>query len=221
MSPLIHHNCRNRPILFAHHSFQALTLSTEQCRASSSFCDDAGGTLTHIDSRRNMPRMVDVTKKDESVREAVARTRVLLPLSVGAHLDTASGGQTGDFNSSKGPVFATSIIAGTMAVKSTSQLIPFCHPLPVTACDISIMEEAAALEGDLKSYRDTHRCVTVTCTVKVTGKTGVEMEALTGSSVAALCIYDMCKAVSHDIILADTRLLRKRGGKSGDVDVKA
>ncbi|KNC49933.1 molybdenum cofactor biosynthesis protein C [Thecamonas trahens ATCC 50062] len=104
---------------------------------------------------------------------------------------------------SKGPVFATAVIAGTMAVKRTSDLIPMCHPLPITGVelDIGIDVPASALR--------------IVCTVRVDGKTGVEMEALTGASAAALTVYDMTKALSHDIVIADTRLLAKDGGKSG------
>ena len=104
------------------------------------------------------------------------------------------------FNTSKGPVFQTAIIAGTMAAKRTHELIPFCHPLGIENCKLAI-----DMEGDDAVVR---------CTVSVHHKTGVEMEALTGASVAALTIYDMCKALSHDIVIAETRLFEKRGGKS-------
>lgn len=101
----------------------------------------------------------------------------------------------------KGPIFATAIVAGVMGAKRTSELIPFCHPLPIDSCKIDI------------SVRDKN-VVDVRCTVKVNHKTGVEMEALTGASVAALCIYDMCKALSHRIVVRETRLVEKTGGKS-------
>jgi cyclic pyranopterin phosphate synthase len=104
------------------------------------------------------------------------------------------------FNTSKGPVFQTAIIAGTMAAKRTHELIPFCHPLGIESCKLAI-----DMEGDEAVVR---------CTVSVHHKTGVEMEALTGASIAALTIYDMCKALSHDIVIAQTRLVEKRGGKS-------
>ena len=104
------------------------------------------------------------------------------------------------FNTSKGPVFQTAIIAGTMAAKRTHELIPFCHPLGIENCKVAI-----DMEGD---------DAVITCTVSVHHKTGVEMEALTGASVAALTIYDMCKALSHDIVIAETRLVEKHGGKS-------
>jgi cyclic pyranopterin phosphate synthase len=98
-------------------------------------------------------------------------------------------------------VFQTAIIAGTMAAKRTHELIPFCHPLALSGCHIHIATDAA---GD----------VVIEAEVRVTGPTGVEMEALTAASVAALTVYDMCKALSHDIVIADLRLLAKSGGKS-------
>jgi cyclic pyranopterin phosphate synthase len=104
-------------------------------------------------------------------------------------------------HSSKGPIFDTAIVAGVMGAKRTHDLIPFCHPLGIENCHIAI-----ELEGD---------CAVIRCTVSVHHKTGVEMEALTGASVAALTIYDMCKALSHDIVISDMRLVSKAGGKSG------
>jgi cyclic pyranopterin phosphate synthase len=102
--------------------------------------------------------------------------------------------------SAKGPIFDTAIIAGVMGAKRTHELIPFCHPLGIENCRITI-----ELEGDAALIR---------CAVSVHHKTGVEMEALTGASIAALTIYDMCKALSHDIVIGDTRLVAKEGGKS-------
>ena len=102
--------------------------------------------------------------------------------------------------SSKGPIFDTAIIAGVMGAKRTHELIPFCHPLGIENCRIEI-----DLEGDAALIR---------CTVGVHHKTGVEMEALTGASIAALTVYDMCKALSHDIVISDLRLIAKDGGKS-------
>ena len=137
--------------------------------------------------------MVDVGGKDVTVREACARTVVVLPNEVLAALD-------GDeIRSKKGPVFATAIIAGVMAAKKTHELIPFCHPLGLDVCDVAI-----ALDGN--------RAV-IDCRCKVAHKTGVEMEALTGASIAALTVYDMCKALSHDIVIGETRLMMKTGGK--------
>ena len=148
--------------------------------------------LSHVDDK-NRPAMVDVSGKAVTAREAHARAVVVLPKEVLAALD-------GDeIQSKKGPVFATAIIAGAMAAKKTHELIPFCHPLGLDNCDVAI-----AIDGD--------RAV-IDCRCKVTHKTGVEMEALTGASVAALTVYDMCKALSHDIVISDTRLMMKTGGK--------
>ena len=148
--------------------------------------------LSHVDDK-NRPAMVDVSGKAVTSREAHARAVVVLPKEVLAALD-------GDeIQSKKGPVFATAIIAGVMAAKKTHELIPFCHPLGLDNCDVAI-----AIDGD--------RAV-IDCRCKVTHKTGVEMEALTGASVAALTVYDMCKALSHDIVIAETRLMMKTGGK--------
>jgi cyclic pyranopterin monophosphate synthase len=148
--------------------------------------------LSHIDEK-NRPTMVDVSTKNASDREAVARTIVSLPDAVSAAID-------GDeIHSKKGPVFATAIIAGVMAAKKTHELIPFCHPLGLENCKITISLNS----GD----------VVIECQCKVHHKTGVEMEALTGASVAALTVYDMCKALSHDIVISETRLIAKTGGK--------
>ncbi|MEE4161296.1 MAG: cyclic pyranopterin monophosphate synthase MoaC [Woeseiaceae bacterium] len=148
--------------------------------------------LTHVDSR-NRPAMVDVGDKAVTRREATARARVWLPPAVRAALD-------GDeINSKKGPVFATAIIAGVMAAKKTHELIPFCHPLGLDKCDVDIR-----VDGDE---------AIIDCTCRIEHKTGVEMEALTGASVAALTIYDMVKALSHDVVIRETRLLAKSGGK--------
>lgn len=148
--------------------------------------------LSHVDEK-NRPSMVDVGGKAVTTREAHARSIIVLPQEVLAALD-------GDeIQSKKGPVFATAIIAGVMAAKKTHELIPFCHPLGLDNCDVAI-----AIDGN--------RAV-IDCRCKVTHKTGVEMEALTGASVAALTVYDMCKALSHDIVIAETRLMMKTGGK--------
>lgn len=150
------------------------------------------GKLSHIDDA-NRPTMVDVTDKAVTEREATARAEVILPADV---LEQISGD---DIATKKGPVFATAIIAGVMAAKKTHDLIPFCHPLGLTSCkiDINVVDNRAVID----------------CRCKVTHKTGVEMEALTGASVAALTVYDMLKAVSHDIVITDTRLMAKSGGK--------
>lgn len=160
----------------------------------------ASRRLTHVDAS-SQPRMVDVGAKVATAREAVARSVVVAPAAVMNLLEA------GEIHGPKGPVFQTAIIAGTQAVKRTSELIPFCHPLPIEKCRIHITVNAA-------------REIVIDCTVGVHHKTGVEMEALVGASVAALTIYDMCKALSHEIRIRDTRLLRKRGGKR-DVDVSS
>jgi cyclic pyranopterin phosphate synthase len=150
------------------------------------------GKLSHVDER-NRPTMVDVSDKVATDREAHARAIVKLPAEVVAALD-------GDeITTKKGPVFATAIIAGVMAAKKTHELIPFCHPLGLEKCKITI---------DVTGQQ-----AVVDCRCKVHHKTGVEMEALTGTSIAALTIYDMCKAISHDIVIGETRLISKTGGK--------
>ena len=150
-------------------------------------------TLTHVDDQ-GRPTMVDVGTKTVTARTATAEARVRLPDDVARTL-----AETG-YATKKGPVFATAIIAGTMAAKRTHDLIPFCHPLGLEKCRIDI--EGA---GNL---------IVIRCEVGVHHKTGVEMEALTGASVAALTVYDMCKALSHDIVIESTRLIEKRVGKS-------
>jgi cyclic pyranopterin phosphate synthase len=148
--------------------------------------------LSHIDER-NQPTMVDVSDKTATRRTAHARTVMHLPAEVVAELD-------GDeISTKKGPVFATAIIAGIMAAKRTHELIPFCHPLGLENCKITIDVSGSDAVID--------------CHCKVHHKTGVEMEALTGASVAALTVYDMCKALSHDIVIGETRLIAKTGGK--------
>jgi len=138
--------------------------------------------------------MVDVSAKEESQRVAIAESRVYLPLPVRERI------LDGQLTSPKGPVFQTAIITGVMAVKKTPELIPFCHTLPIDGCSVTCQ---------LKEEE-----VIIRCEVKTTGKTGVEMEALTGASAAALAIYDMCKALSHEIEIRSTRLIMKTGGKS-------
>ena len=150
-------------------------------------------TFSHIDEHAR-PSMVDVGNKTASRRTAVAESRVRFPAAIAEQLR-----QSG-LRSPKGPVFDTAIIAGVMAAKRTHDLIPFCHPLGIENCKILI-----DLHGNDAVIR---------CTVSVNHKTGVEMEALTGASIAALTIYDMCKALSHDMVIGDTRLLSKDGGKS-------
>ena len=150
------------------------------------------GKLSHIDEH-NRPTMVDVGDKTATERTARAEARVELPPEVLAEL------ADGEIATKKGPVFATAIIAGVMAAKKTHELIPFCHPLGLESCKIAIDVEGAQ--------------AVIACRCRVHHKTGVEMEALTGASVAALTIYDMCKALSHDIVIGPTRLMSKTGGK--------
>jgi len=155
---------------------------------------DSPPPFTHLDAERR-PTMVDVGDKLASKRTATAEARVTFPPAVAAAL------RANDQRSAKGPVFDTAIVAGVMGAKRTHELIPFCHALGIENCTIAI-----DLIGDVAVIR---------CTVSVHHKTGVEMEALTGASIAALTVYDMCKALSHDIVISDTRLLSKHGGKNG------
>lgn len=148
--------------------------------------------LSHVDSN-NRPTMVDVSGKADADREAHARTVVRLPAEVLSHVTDD------EISTKKGPVFATAIIAGVMAAKKTHELIPFCHPIGLDSCKISIEVDADR--------------VIIDCRCKVRHKTGVEMEALTGASIAALTVYDMLKALSHDIVISETRLMAKSGGK--------
>jgi cyclic pyranopterin phosphate synthase len=154
----------------------------------------ADRTWAHLNAQGH-PHMVDISHKSVSLRTATARARVQLPPALRSYVV----GQ--DIHLKKGPVFQTATIAGTMAVKRTDQLIPFCHQIPVEDCtfDITI---------------DDHLLVTIHCTVKTSAKTGVEMEALCGAATAALTIYDMCKSVSPHICIQETRLVTKSGGKN-------
>lgn len=148
--------------------------------------------FSHIDSDNN-PAMVNVSDKQVTVRTATARSTVELTEEI------MSGLEQGEIHSKKGPVFQTAIIAGTMAAKKTGELIPLCHPIGLDGCNFSI--EVKGME------------VVIECTATIAAKTGVEMEALTGASLAALTIYDMCKALSHHIVIKETRLISKTGGK--------
>ena len=152
--------------------------------------------LSHIDES-GRARMVDVTAKDDTVREAVAKGSVRMKPETLALIQ--SGGVP------KGDVLAVAQVAGVMAAKRTHELIPMCHPLLLSAIDVR-------LEPDEKES-----AVQITATVRTTGKTGVEMEALTAVAVAALTIYDMCKAVDRGMRVEGVRLVRKSGGKSGKV----
>ena len=152
--------------------------------------------LSHVD-KSGRARMVDVTAKDDTVRESVAKGSVRMKPETLALIQ--SGGVP------KGDVLAVAQVAGVMAAKRTHELIPMCHPLLLSAIDVR-------LEPDEKES-----AVQITATVRTTGKTGVEMEALTAVSVAALTIYDMCKSVDRGMRIEGVRLVRKSGGKSGEV----
>ncbi len=149
--------------------------------------------ITHLDKQGN-PTMVDVSEKQVSHRTATARSIVSLPEEVLTQL------MDGDIQTKKGSVFQTAIIAGIMAAKKTGDLIPLCHPLGLDNCSINIQ------------LNEQHEVV-IDCTASITAKTGVEMEALVGASIAALTVYDMCKALSHDIVIRETKLIEKTGGK--------
>ena len=148
--------------------------------------------LTHVDKQGN-PAMVDVSEKQVSVRTAKAESKVRLGQEI---IDLLQGEE---IYTKKGPVFQTAIIAGTQGAKKTSDLVPFCHPVGLDDCKIDIKIDGID--------------AIITCTAKVTAKTGIEMEAITGASIAAITIYDMCKAMSHEIEIISTRLLEKTGGK--------
>lgn len=155
--------------------------------------------FTHLDDSGNAS-MVDVSAKQETARTAVAISTVFLGKEL---IDRLSDGE---LVTKKGAVFQTAIIAGIMAAKKTSDLIPMCHPLSITNCKVTIQP----IDSETIEIR---------CMCKVNGKTGVEMEALTGASIAALTVYDMCKSFGHHMIIRETKLLKKTGGKS-DVDNK-
>ena len=149
-------------------------------------------SFTHLDAAGS-PRMVDIADKAVTQRAATVQARIVFPPRVVEALD-ADG-----WNGPKGPILHTAIIAGTQAVKQTSNLIPFCHPLPIEGVRFEHQLEGSVLE--------------VRCTVKTTHKTGVEMEAFTGVTLAALTVIDMCKSLSHEIRVEEVVLLSKTGGK--------
>ncbi len=149
--------------------------------------------LTHLDEK-GMPKMVDVSSKAETARIAVACGKIFMSSQSLKAAVSAEG--------KKGDVFATAKIAGIMAAKRTAGLIPLCHPLNIENCDISF-------EPDTKK-----NCITIKASVKISGKTGVEMESLVAVSICALTIYDMLKAIDKSMVISDICLLRKEGGKS-------
>lgn len=150
--------------------------------------------LTHVD-QNNFPTMVDVNEKNITVRVATAIGEIYVGKEIMSHLSS------GEIQTKKGPVFATAIVAGTMACKKTSELIPFCHPLLIEGCKITITPN-----NEKKSLQ-------IEAEVKISGKTGVEMEALTAVTHTALTIYDMCKAINSEMEIKNIRLKMKTGGK--------
>ena len=152
-------------------------------------------TLTHLDANGDIA-MVDVSTKTATTRTATATGQVIFPADIYTAIKNADG------MTKKGSITQTAHIAGVMASKRTHELIPLCHQIPLDGVKISF------------DYGDSHHAITVTATAKVTHKTGVEMEALTAVSVACLTIYDMSKALSHDIVISDIKLISKTGGKS-------
>ncbi len=150
-------------------------------------------SLSHINEEGNAA-MVDVSDKTSSARVAIASGNVTFPASVFQTLSNQ------DFLGKKGSIVQTAVIAGIQGVKKTAELIPLCHQINLTKIHLDISP------GDNQFQ--------ITCTVKCNGKTGVEMEALTGVSIAALTIYDMCKALSQDIVISSVRLEQKKGGKN-------
>jgi cyclic pyranopterin monophosphate synthase len=155
----------------------------------------ATAALTHLDAQ-GQARMVDVAAKAPTLREAVAMATVVMQAQTLATIEAG--------NAPKGDVLATARIAGIMAAKQTANLIPLCHPLPIQKVEVQITPDPA-----LPGY-------TLQATVKIKAETGVEMEALTAVTIAALTLYDMAKGLEKSIEIRDIRLLRKTGGKSGD-----
>lgn len=151
-------------------------------------------SFSHINKKGN-PKMVNVSDKKVTKRTAIARGTMFLGREVVSHFSND------ELMTKKGPVFQTAIIAGIQGVKKTSELIPMCHPLLINGVDIdiSIVDEES---------------VEVECKVTIEGKTGVEMEALTGVNIACLTIYDMCKSISQEMVIKQVKLIEKTGGKS-------
>ena len=150
--------------------------------------------FSHI-NKKNQPKMVDVSGKEITKRTAIAKAIMFLGSIVITHF------KNDELTTKKGPVFQTAIIAGIQAVKKTSEIIPMCHPLLINGVDI-----------DIKIIDEEN--IEVVCKVTIEGKTGVEMEALTGASVTCLTIYDMCKSISQEMVIKEVKLLEKTGGKS-------
>ncbi len=150
--------------------------------------------FTHI-NKNNSPKMVNVSDKKITKRTAIAKASMFLGTTIISHFNSE------ELITKKGPVFQTAIIAGIQGVKKTSELIPMCHPLLINGVDIEIqIIDAEHIE--------------VFCEVTIEGKTGVEMEALTGANIACLTIYDMCKSISQEMVIKEVKLVEKTGGKS-------
>jgi cyclic pyranopterin phosphate synthase len=150
--------------------------------------------FSHI-NKNNTPKMVNVSNKKITKRTAIAKATMFLGTTIIAHFNSE------ELITKKGPVFQTAIIAGIQGVKKTSELIPMCHPLLINGVDIDIqIIDAEQVE--------------VLCEVTIEGKTGVEMEALTGANIACLTIYDMCKSISQEMVIKEVKLVEKTGGKS-------
>lgn len=150
--------------------------------------------FSHI-NKNNQPKMVNVSDKDVTKRKAIARATMFLGKEV------VSSFEKDELHTKKGPVFQTAIVAGIQAVKKTSEIIPMCHPLLINGVDIDI------------NVLDEEN-IEILCSVTIEGKTGVEMEALTGAAATCLTIYDMCKSISQKMIIQEVKLLEKTGGKS-------
>ena len=150
--------------------------------------------FSHINKKGN-PKMVNVSDKKITKRTAIAKATMFLGKEVIAHFTND------ELITKKGPVFQTAIIAGIQGVKKTSDLIPMCHPLLINGVDI-----------DIHIIDEEH--IEVHCKVTITGKTGVEMEALTGANIACLTVYDMCKSINQEMVIKEVKLLKKTGGKS-------
>jgi len=150
--------------------------------------------FSHLNEKGN-PKMVNVSDKKVTKRTAIAKASMFLGAEIISHFNNE------ELTTKKGPVFQTAIIAGIQGVKKTSELIPMCHPLLINSADIGIqIIDAENIE--------------VLCEVTIEGKTGVEMEALTGANIACLTIYDMCKSINQNMVITSVKLLEKTGGKS-------
>jgi cyclic pyranopterin phosphate synthase len=150
--------------------------------------------FSHLNKKRN-PKMVNVSDKKITKRTAIAKASMFLGATIISHFKNE------ELITKKGPVFQTAIIAGIQGVKKTSELIPMCHPLLINGVNI-----------DIQIIDSEH--IEVLCEVIIKGKTGVEMEALTGANIACLTIYDMCKSISQKMVIKEVKLLAKTGGKS-------